>query len=461
MSQNPNRVAARGTDIELTVDRLTFGGRAIGRMEGLAVFVDGALPGERVRARVLKRKSSFAETRAVEILQPSPHRIPAKCSLFGHCGGCAWQSLPYEEQAIAKENIVRETLEHLAGIRDIPVRPIVAAPSPFQYRNKVEFTFGTDENRVAVAGFHRTERWDQILDVDPCWIAPLPMSTLLRVVVDAARESAITTYNAHIHKGFLRHLIVRHSVHSDKFIAVLLTNERGNAEWVASLWEKMRAVVPQLQGFVWGINDSWSDVARAQEVLNTWGDPVLIERLGPLEFRISPTSFFQTNSLAAAKLYDCVEDALDLTGEQTLLDAYCGTGTIGIRMAPRAKTVWGIEIITEAVWDARENCARNNISNARFLAGDVKKTLPLVIGEAGGFDRVVVDPPRGGMERKALDQLLAINAPIFVYVSCNPATMGRDLEQIAASGYTFDYVQPVDLFPQTWHIECVVRCRKA
>lgn len=455
------RSAEKGTEIEVTIDSLAYGGRGIGRLDGMAVFVGGTMPGDRVRALVVKRKSSYAETVLVEVIEPSPRRLQPPCPLFGECGGCTWQHIPYEDQLAAKRQIVRESIEHIGGLEGVEVRDIVASPQPFHYRNKMEFSFGTDDSGRAQVGFHRSGRWQDVLDVQRCWLHPDPFDQVLGEIRRWAHERGVGVYDSRTHQGFLRHLVIRGSAATKGLVVVLMTGESRDPG-VATLCEGLRAACPELQGFVWGLNTGLSDVARVERQLWTWGDTVLADRIGGLEFRVSPESFFQTNTLGAERLYETARETLELDGRQRLFDAYCGTGTIGLFCASRCREVWGIEIVKEAVWDARENASRNGIENARFLAGDIKQALPtLLTAFSGDFDRVVVDPPRAGMEKKALAQLLALRAPVLAYVSCNPTTMGRDLQVIHEAGYDVEYLVPVDMFPQTYHIEAVARCRLA
>jgi len=453
------RPAEKGTAIEVRIDSLAYGGRGVGRLDGMAVFVNGTMPGETVRAQVTKRKSAYAEATLLEVIEPSSRRQDPPCPLFGECGGCTWQHIAYEDQLAAKERIVRESVERIGGLENVEVRPIVPSPRPYHYRNKMEFSFGTADDGRPVVGFHRPGRWQDILEVPRCWLHPPEFDRVLDQVTRWAAEKNLRAYDGRTHLGFLRHLVIRGSKATGGIVVVLLSGESADPG-VEALCDRLCAACPHLQGFVWGLNTGLSDVARMERPLWNWGNSVLIDRIGALEFRVSPESFFQTNTLGAELLYETARKALDLDGRRRLLDAYCGTGTIGLYCAADCGEVWGIEIVREAVWDARENAARNGITNARFLAGDIKRALPTLLQSFNGrFDRVVVDPPRAGMEKKALAQLLALQAPALAYVSCNPTTLGRDLQVIRESGYDVDYLVPVDMFPQTYHIEAVARCR--
>lgn len=449
------------TSLELEITDLAYGGKGIGKIEDFVVFVGGAVPGDLVRARITKRQKNFAEAVMEEILRPSPDRIEPHCPLSGECGGCSWQNLPYKVQLAHKQSQAEATLEHLGKARPDCLRPIVPSPDEWRYRNKMDFTFGANEDGWPVIGFHRPGQFWRILEVHACLLQPEPMDHILGAMTRWVREKGLKAYSQKTHEGFLRHLIVRHSVTTDEYIAMLETH-RGVLPDREGLIAALREACPRLKGFAWGLNTGLADVARQEEELWRWGEPELIETLGGLRFRVSPQSFFQVNTRAAERLYTVVRDLLgdDARGTR-LLDAYCGTGTIGLYCADRVAEVVGVEVVRDAVWDARENADRNGIGNCTFLAGDMSETLPLVVQMPGGpFGRVIMDPPRGGMDKRSLRGLLAMGAPVLIYVSCNPGTLARDLQIISEAGYRPTVMQPVDLFPQTYHIETVLRFEK-
>jgi 23S rRNA (uracil1939-C5)-methyltransferase len=458
--QQPDTRPKKFDLVEVEVHGLAYGGAGVARRDGFVMFVPHTAPGDLARVKVLKRKASYGEGKLIEVVRPAPERIEPVCPLAGHCGGCAWQHLPYTEQLRWKQQIVADALRPVAQ-EGIAVEPIVPSPDAFRYRNKMEFTFGTDAASGAlIAGFHRPEDWRRILDAERCWLAPEPVERTLRAAVAEAARQGLGAWDPRVHRGMLRQLVVRHSVTENRLIALLLTGERTGLDF-AAFAAALRAAEPTVKGIAWGLNSRVSDVARAEEILAGDGELTLEERLGPLSFRISLESFFQSNSRAAAALYGVVRDMAELTGAERLLDAYCGTGTIAQYCAPHCREVHGIELVQEAVWDARENARRNGLANCTFMAGDMREALPRLMGAIEGrFDRVVVDPPRGGMEKKALGQLLGLRAPLFVYVSCNPTTMARDLNDAIAAGYRVERVVPVDMFPQTYHVECVAKLRR-
>jgi 23S rRNA (uracil1939-C5)-methyltransferase len=444
----------KGGTVEVTFDSLGYGGPAVGRIDGMVVFTKYAAPGDRAMVRLTKSKKTWAEGQLAEVLSPGPARIAPRCDLFTRCGGCTYQHLTIEAQLAGKAAIVRDALRPLPGWDTIPVHPIVPSPDAWRYRNKVEFTFARDGDGPLRGGFHSPNNWWDILDVHQCHIAPEPFERVLRAAVAEGERQKLSTWSNRTYTGTLRQLVLRHSVAEDSVIALLLTGDkRLDFEPLA---KALFAAEPRLKGVAWGLNDSMSDIARPTAMLATQGEDSFEERLNDLRFRVSLASFFQTNTRGAVRLYETTRQALQLTGREVLLDAYCGTGTIGLFCARECAHVHGIELVQEAIWDARANAALNGIRNTTFLAGDMRLTLPIMLGAIEGrIDRLVVDPPRGGMDKKALEQLLAIRAPRMVYVSCNPTTMARDLQAALDTGYRIESVTPVDMFPQTYHVECV------
>jgi 23S rRNA (uracil1939-C5)-methyltransferase len=447
----------RQQKIELTIERLAYGGAGVGHVAGITVFVQGTAPGDRVRARVTKRKAQHAEAHLMEILEPSPVRREPPCPLVGNCGGCRWQHIPEADQIAAKEAIIAETFEHLGKIPHGPIEPIQPSPESLRYRNKMDLTFGRDEEGNVTLGFHRAGHFDQVIDVPECLLQPESFDAIIAVFREHARREGLEPHDPRDHSGFLRSVIVREGKATGETLAILLT-KTGDLPERERLVEDLRTACPGLRCFLWGINTAKADIAQIERLAWTWGEPAIHDRIGDQTFAISPMAFFQTNTRATETLYRLTRDALDLTGEETLLDAFCGTGTIGIFCAPRCRQVLGVELHLPAVQDARRNAADNGLKNCTFLAGDVRQTLPLARQVARpAINRVVVDPPRGGMHRKALAQLIALDAPVFVYVSCNPTTLARDLQDLHIARYSIDRVWPLDMFPQTHHVETVVR----
>ncbi len=457
----------KGQLIELTIDQVAFGGKGITRVEGMAVFVDATVPGDRVLAQVVKKKKNYAEARVVERLAPSPQRVKAPCPYSGHCGGCKWQFLDYPYQLIYKQQHVRDALEHIALIRGVPVHPTIGSEKIFSYRNKMEFSCSTlrwllpeelrreDVVQGMALGLHVPGTFDKVMDIEACLLQPDLGNRILCDVRRYIQASQLPVYGLRSHEGFWRFLVLRHSVALDQWMVNIVTAWEALDE-VRPLAEALAARYPNIVTLVNNITARVSGVATGEREIFLVGDGVILDKIGPFTFELSANSFFQTNTRGAEHLYDAVKRYAGLTGSETVLDLYCGTGTIAIYLAAEAKEVIGLEVVAGAVEDARRNCRRNGIENCRFIAGDVRHTLP----QAGLCpDVMVIDPPRSGMHADVVQQVMALGSRKIVYVSCNPATMARDLVLIK-DAYEVVEVQPVDMFPHTFHIEAVALLNK-
>lgn len=451
----------RGQRIDVTIEKLTYGGRGLARTNGAVVFIPYSAPGEVVRGTVDLSKSSYAEASLDEVLKPSEERIAPRCNLFTRCGGCSWQHLPQSVQHHWKWEIVRESLYPITKIQaeEFILEPLIGSPDFFGYRNKMEFTFGqVAADPTLKLGFHLPGNWKHILDVDHCDLMPEPLNKLLHFARDEGKRQGLNAWNPVKHFGNLRQLLIRWSVYEQKAIVALLTGEKDSLDFEAFATRCFEAC-PFVKGLAWGLNAQESDVARPEQILAERGEMTLLETLEDKKFQVSLGSFFQTNSPGAEKLYGVVREYLGLTGVETVLDAYCGTGSIGIFCADKAKHVYGIELVKDAIWDARMNAERNGLEHCTFMAGDMATTLPLLVRSiTTPLDRLIVDPPRAGLDKLALQQLINLKCPVIVYVSCNPTTMARDIQTILEAGYILERLTPVDMFPQTYHIECVARC---
>ena len=434
----------RGDELELSVDRLAYGGAGVARAEGYVVFVRGAVPGDRVRARVTKAKRSFAEADVVEILEPSPDRIEP---VAPH-PGAPWQVLPYERQLAEKEAQVRDALERLGGFEDPPVEPMVAAEERLRYRNKVEYSFGMADDGELMLGFHRPGRWNEIDDVTEDILASERVDAVREAVKGWCREEGLSPYDRESHAGFLRNLVVREGRRTGMVQARLVTSP-GDFR-VAEL----AAAVPS-DSFLWTRAAGVAETTRDGKTEVVKGTAEIEEELLGLRFRISPEAFFQTNTEMAERLYREAIDLAGLTGRERVVDLYCGIGTIALALALEAREVVGVEIVERAVADAIENARLNGVDNARFFAGDVRTAMRPLLEEAGRPDVLVVDPPRAGLSAKVVRRVLEAEAERIVYVSCNPTTLAPNARQMVDAGYMLKTVRPVNMFPQTPHIEAV------
>jgi 23S rRNA (uracil1939-C5)-methyltransferase len=443
---------AKNQELELRVDSLAYGGNGVARLNGFVVFVRRGLPGDTVRARVTKVKRSHAEALAVEVLQPGRERVEAPCAHYPACGGCRFQDLAYDAQVRAKAGQVEDALRRIGGIAEPPLDPIVPAASVFHYRNKLEYSFTQTPSGPAL-GFHKAGRWDEVLEVECCWLTTEIGNALRNAVRDWAREERLQAYDQADGSGYLRHLVVREGRNTGQTLVQLVTapGERFETGYFVEVLRRF----PEVRSVHWSVNEGPAEVTNLPTRL-LWGEEAIEEELCGLRFRIRPNAFLQTNTEMAERLYELAADAAGLTGSETVYDLYCGIGTIGLTLARRALTVWGVEISEESVACAIENAELNGITNAAFYAGNVGQTLEELRERAGQPDVVVVDPPRAGLAGKALRRVGRLAAPRLVYVSCNPTTLASDVKQLGADwGYRLESARPVDMFPHTPHIETV------
>jgi 23S rRNA (uracil1939-C5)-methyltransferase len=447
MSGTETTRAARprtGDELELTIDRLAHGGAGVARLDGYVVFVRGAVPGDRVRARVTKSKRSFAEADSIDLLEASPQRVDP---VAPH-PGAPWQVLPYERQLAEKEDQVRDALARIGRFESPPVEPIVPAVEPLRYRNKLEYSFGEDDGEL-VLGFHRPGRFDVIDDVTTDLLASERVDELREAVKAWCRAEGLSAWDRRAQQGVLRNLIVREGRRTGQLQARIVTSPGAQFRT-----EELAAATPA-DSFLWTRASGVAETTRAGETEVVKGQAHLDEELCGLRFRISPDAFFQTNTEMAERLYGAAIELAGLGGRERVLDLFCGIGTIALALALDAGEVWGVEIVEEAVADAIENARLNGVDNAKFFAGDVRLAMRPLLEQSGRPDVVVVDPPRAGLSQKVVRRVLEAEAKRIVYVSCNPTTLAPNARQMVDAGYELKTVRPVDMFPQTPHIECV------
>jgi 23S rRNA (uracil1939-C5)-methyltransferase len=447
----PSRIRpSRGDELELTVDSLAHGGNGVARLDGYVVFVAGAVPGDRVRAVVGKSKRAYAEARAVEVLEPSPDRIPAAAS---H-PGAPWQVLPYERQLEVKAAQVGEALERIGKLEGFELEPIVPAVEQWRYRNKLEYSFGTGDGGELVCGFHAPGRWDRIEPMDDCLLASERSNVVRETVLAWCRAQGLPAWDRRTGEGMLRLLVVREGRRTGE-LQVRLVTSPGKLD-TESLIDAV-----ECDSLFWTQQDQLGESSSGGDTQLLRGTPKLREQLGGLEFRISPEAFFQTNTEMAERLYGTAAEFAALRGHERVFDLYCGIGTIALSLAARAREVVGVEIIEPAVADAIENARLNDVLNARFYAGDIRLAMRDLVEEAGRPDVAVVDPPRAGLSQKVVRRIIEAGPGRIVYVSCNPTTLAPNAAQLVEAGYALRRVRPVDMFPQTPHIECVALLDKA
>ena len=461
-------------------------GKALAKHEGMVVFITGAVPGDVVDVRVTKKKSNYAEAIATRIVTPSEDRVTAFCKHFGTCGGCKWQDLSYAKQLEYKQQQVIDNLERIGGLELPTVTPIMPSSGLTHYRNKLEFTFcnsrwftkdemqnsdatairdsgseaGMTEDRNAL-GFHIPMRFDRVLDISECHLQPEPSDAIRNFFRAHAKQHGLSFYDQREHVGFLRTLLIRTTTTGECMVLLALGHE--DVEARERILGELVERFPQLTSVLWTINTKKNDTIYDLDIHVFQGRDHLIEELpdgpggNPLHFRIGPKTFFQTNPQQTLAMYKLVRDLAGLTGEENVYDLYCGAGSITLYLAGAAKHVAGVELVPESVADAKVNAEFNKITNVSFTAGDMKKIFdPAFVAAHGKPDVVVTDPPRAGMDEPVVRHLLELDPPVIIYVSCNPATQARDLA-ILNERYRIDFVQPVDMFPHTYHVENVVR----
>ena len=457
----------KGQQLEVVVEDMAFGGRGLVKVDGLAVFVDQGVPGDRAEIRIVKKKKNFAEARVIRIMTPSPFRVTPPCRYSGFCGGCKWQFLDYPKQLEYKRNHVIESIEHIGLLQNILVHDVIPSPNMFKYRNKMEFSCsdrrwllpeemdkeGTDISFAI--GLHVPGTYHKVLDTDACLLFPDLGNAILEDVRQYIKKSDLPVYGLRSHEGFWRFLMLRHSAAHDRWLVNIVTAEK-RLEAVNPLAHMLMEKYPQVVSIVNNISARKASIAIGESEILLAGERCLKDKINAFEFEISANSFFQTNTLGAERLYRTVVDYAGLTGSETVADLYCGTGTIAICLSSGARQVMGIEIVESAVADAEKNCALNNVSNCRFIPGDIKDCLSKITKVP---DVMIIDPPRVGMHKDVVRQVLEMAPPRLVYVSCNPATLARDLNMIKDQ-YRVLEVQPVDMFPHTFHIESVARLER-
>lgn len=456
----------KGHEVEVRIEALAFGGKGLAHVDGMAVFVDGAAPGDLATVRITRRKPRYAEGRIVALLEPSADRVPPRCIYSGICGGCKWQFVAYPTQLDYKRRHVVESLAHIGGLADVPVHPTIASPLCYGYRNKMEFSCtdrpwqvappAADDNTAGFGvGLHVAGTFARVLDIDCCHLQPELGNRILATTRELIVQSGVPPYGLKSHQGFWRFVVLRHSAAADRWLVNLITAAE-RPELVRPLAERLMADYPAIVAVVNNITARRAAIAVGEREIALSPCRVLHDRIGELVFEVSANSFFQTNTAGAARLYDVVKGFARLDGSQTVVDLYCGTGTIALCLASEARQVVGIELNAGAVADARRNAAANGIGNCTFVAGDVRDVIDAVEHRP---DVLVIDPPRAGLHPNVVRQVADAGAGRIVYVSCNPATLARDLA-LFEQHYQVCEIQPVDMFPHTAHIEAVARLER-
>jgi 23S rRNA (uracil1939-C5)-methyltransferase len=439
-------------------------GKALARIENMVVFVPFVVPGDVVDIKIVKRRKAYFEGKAIKLHTPSPIRIKPQCEHFGLCGGCKWQNLSYEKQLAYKQKQVVDNFERIGKIPVTDIQPIIKSEKEYFYRNKLEFTFSSKrwlteqeldnapDNKNGL-GFHLPGMFDKILDINTCYLQDDPSNAIRTGLRDFTQQHQLEYYDPRTHSGFMRNVIIRNTTTGDLMVIVVFAKDRQPE--IELVMQYLSQTFPEVTSLFYIINTKKNDAVSDLEPVLFAGKDFIMEKMESLQFKIGPLSFYQTNSAQALQLYQVAQTFASLTGNETVYDLYCGTGTISNFVASKSKKVIGIEFIEAAIEDAIENSKLNNIRNTAFFAGDILKVLsPAFFQEHGKPDVIITDPPRAGMHPKVVEQIVAANPDKIVYVSCNPATQARDIAMMAGK-YQVAAMQPVDMFPQTHHVENV------
>jgi len=445
-----------GQVVEVETTGLSHEGAGVGRYEGYTLFVPGALAQERVRVRVEHTKKNFGFAKLLEVVEPSPFRVMPACPVFSRCGGCSLQHLSYEEQLRHKQQIVKDNLRRIGGFPvegegAVPVLPTIGMDDPWRYRNKAQVPIGGEEGAL-IGGFY-AEKSHEIVDIDACLIQHQANDEVVAAVKRIASRLQIPPYDEVRHTGLLRHVVAKVGARTGEVMVVLITTE----DFIPQrelLLEAIRQEVPAITSIVQNVNPERTNVIFGEKTVTLWGNDVIYDYIGPIQFAISARSFYQVNPVQTEILYNKTLEYAAATGTETIIDAYCGIGTISLFLAQKAKHVYGVEIVPEAIADANRNAQLNGIGNVTFEVGAAEVVIPAWKEQGIRADVIVVDPPRKGCDEALLATILHMQPERVVYVSCNPATLARDLK-ILADRYEVKEVQPVDMFPHTGHVECV------
>ena len=464
----------KGSEVNLTIDSLSYGGKGISRYDGIVIFTNNVLPGQTIKAKIIKKKKTYLEAVPIEIIKESPFKQKEKCNHFYDCGGCKTQDLKYEEQINQKENQIIEALNHLGKLNVKAIEPIIKSDIIYEYRNKMEFSFSNsrwlinnekglknEKPKDFALGLHPPRRFDKIVDVDNCDIQTKLANKILTLIKKETIENELAPYDIINHTGFMRNVVIKHPKYSDQVMINIITAYKQD-ELLIPIVSKLKKISPNIKSIINTINDKKSDSAYGMPQNLLYGKNFIVEHLNEFEFEISADSFFQTNSIQALNMYEYIRNECNLSGSEIVYDFYCGTGTISIFVAKNAKKVYGFEIVESAIKDAKKNALKNKVKNIEFYCGDLSKMLQNYseIIDKKPCDVIILDPPRAGLHPKTLKEVLKINPKKIIYASCNPTTQARDIRELINSNYIMGKVQPIDMFPHTHHIECVITLDK-
>ncbi len=429
-------------------------GEAIGKtQEGFTVFVEGALKGDLVKAKITKAKKNYAVGDLVDIIEKSPFRVEPRCKITGICGGCTIMSMDYEKQLELKENLIYESLTRIGKIENPNLKPVVGMDKPYNYRNKAQYPVGLNKEGQVEIGFYKKRSHD-IVEFDTCHIQHPANDEILRIIKEYIKKNHISIYNEATKKGQLRRIVIKTGFATEEIMVILVTTDERNS--FLSLAKELVVANPGIKSLIQNINKSTGNAVLGLTNKLIYGKETIRDKIGNLVFEISPHSFYQVNPVQTELMYQKAMDYIGLTGQETVFDLYCGIGSISLFLAQKAKKVYGIEIVPQAIEDAKKNAELNNISNTEFICGKAEELVPDLYSKGIVADAVVVDPPRKGIEEAVLNTLAAMKVPKIVYVSCNPSTMARDIEILGRLGYKMEECTGFDNFCHSMHVETVV-----
>lgn len=445
---------AKNEYYDVVFEDLTHDGAGVAKIDGFPIFVPNGLPGEKAKVKVVKVKKGYGFGRLIELYEKSEDRIDAACSIYKQCGGCQLQHIRYEGQLKAKHKHVKEVLARIGKIEHATVHPVLGMNDPWRYRNKAQVPVGEREGGL-VAGFYK-ERSHDIIDMDACLIQQEMNDIVVQTVKAICEQYNIPAYNEQTHKGLLRHIMARYGATTKEVMVVLITRTE-ELPHKKKIIEAIVERVPNVKSIVQNINPKRTNVIMGEQTHVLWGSEYIYDYIGDIQFAISARSFYQVNPEQTKVLYEKALAYAELTGEETVIDAYCGIGTISLFLAKNAKKVYGVEVVPEAIEDAKRNAELNGVTNVEFAVGEAEVVIPKWYEQGIQADCIVVDPPRKGCDESLLQTIIAMKPKRVVYVSCNPATLARDLRILEDGGYKTLEVQPVDMFPHTVHVECVAK----
>lgn len=439
--------------VTLEIEDCGIDGEGIGKADGFTVFVKDAVIGDTVTAKIIKAKKNYGYGRLMEVLKPSPYRVEPKCEFARQCGGCQLQALSYDQQLVFKTNKVKGHLERIGGFTDIPMEPIIGMDELFHYRNKAQFPVGRNKEGKIVTGFY-AGRTHNIIENRDCALGVAENKEVLDRVIAHMEKYGIEPYNEATGKGLVRHVLIRYGYFTKEVMVCLILN--GNKLPKEEQLVKSLCEIPGMTSITINVNKKRSNVILGEEICLLWGQEYITDRIGDISYQISPLSFYQVNPMQTQKLYAKALEYADLHGEETVWDLYCGIGTISLFLAQKAKFVRGVEIVPAAIENAKENAKLNGLENTEFFVGKAEEVLPREYKKNGVYaDVIVVDPPRKGCDETLLETMIEMNPERIVYVSCDSATLARDLKYLCERGYELRKVCPVDQFGMTVHVETV------